>query len=97
MGSVPFIQTGTVTGAASLLNVSQPAVSQLMTEMKVAVGFALFDRRGGRLERKPASLPGALAVLLNLQYSIGSSFARRVRSSGRSAGRSTRTPGENEP
>ena len=43
------MQTGTATGAASLLNVTQPAVSQLMTEMEAAVGFALFDRRGGRL------------------------------------------------
>lgn len=47
------MQTGTATGAASLLNVTQPAVSQLMTEMEAAVGFALFDRRGGRLEPTP--------------------------------------------
>ncbi len=47
------MQTGTATGAASLLNVTQPAVSQLMTEMETAVGFALFDRRGGRLEPTP--------------------------------------------
>ena len=43
------MQTGTATGAASLLNVTQPAVGQLMAEMEAAVGFALFDRRGGRL------------------------------------------------
>lgn len=43
------LQTGTATGAASLLNVTQPAVSQLMTEMEAATGFTLFDRRGGRL------------------------------------------------
>jgi len=36
-----------------MLNVTQPAVSQLMTEMEAAVGFALFDRRGGRLEPTP--------------------------------------------
>jgi DNA-binding transcriptional LysR family regulator len=47
------MQTGTATGAASMLNVTQPAVSQLMTEMESAVGFALFDRRGGRLEPTP--------------------------------------------
>ncbi len=47
------MQTGTATGAASLLNVTQPAVSQLMTEMEAAVGFALFDRRGGRLVPTP--------------------------------------------
>jgi DNA-binding transcriptional LysR family regulator len=43
------MHTGTATGAASLLNVTQPAISQLMTEMEALVGFALFDRRGGRL------------------------------------------------
>jgi DNA-binding transcriptional LysR family regulator len=52
------MQTGTATGAASLLNVTQPAVSQLMTEMEAAVGFALFDRRGGRLV--PTSSAGLL-------------------------------------
>lgn len=43
------MQAGTATGAASLLNVTQPAVSQLMTDMEGIVGFPLFDRRGGRL------------------------------------------------
>lgn len=43
------MHTGTATGAASFLNVTQPAVSQLMREMETVVGFALFDRRGGRL------------------------------------------------
>ncbi len=43
------MQTGTATGAASLLNVTQPAVSALMAEMESVVGFSLFDRRGGRL------------------------------------------------
>lgn len=43
------MQAGTATGAASLLNVTQPAVSQLMTDMEAIVGFPLFDRRGGRL------------------------------------------------
>lgn len=43
------MQAGTATGAASLLNVTQPAISQLMTDMEAVVGFPLFDRRGGRL------------------------------------------------
>lgn len=43
------MQAGTATGAASLLNVTQPAISQLMTDMEAIVGFPLFDRRGGRL------------------------------------------------
>ena len=43
------MHSGTATGAAALLHVTQPAISQIMTEMEGIVGFALFDRRGGRL------------------------------------------------
>jgi DNA-binding transcriptional LysR family regulator len=50
------LQTGTATGAASLLNVTQPAVSQLMSEMEAVAGFPLFDRRGGRLVPTPLAL-----------------------------------------
>lgn len=52
------VQTGTATGAASLLNVTQPAVSQLMSEFEAIVGFPLFDRRGGRL------VPTSMASML---------------------------------
>lgn len=52
------MQTGTATGAASLLNVTQPAVSHLMTEIEAVTGLTLFDRRGGRL------VPTANAELL---------------------------------
>ncbi|MGE0718321.1 MAG: LysR substrate-binding domain-containing protein [Alphaproteobacteria bacterium] len=41
--------TGTVTGAAAVLNVTQPAVSHLMHEMEEMLGLPLFDRRGGRI------------------------------------------------
>ena len=43
------MHAGTATGAASLLNVTQPAISQLMSDLEATIGIALFDRRGGRL------------------------------------------------
>lgn len=43
------MQSGTATGAANMMRVTQPAISQIMAEMEAIVGFTLFDRRGGRL------------------------------------------------
>lgn len=44
--------TGSITGAANKLHVTQPAVSHLMNEMEDILGFTLFDRRGGRITPK---------------------------------------------
>ncbi|MCC7047066.1 MAG: LysR family transcriptional regulator [Alphaproteobacteria bacterium] len=41
---------GTVTRAAQSLNVSQPAVSQLIAQLERSCGFALFSRETGRLQ-----------------------------------------------
>ncbi len=41
--------TGTIAGAARLLNVSAPGISRLMKYTEASLGFRLFDRRGGRL------------------------------------------------
>ena len=41
--------TGSMTEAARLLSVTQPAVSKIMSQMEEELGFALFDRRQGRL------------------------------------------------
>lgn len=38
-----------MTRAAELLGISQPAVSRLLADLSTQVGFALFDRRAGRL------------------------------------------------
>jgi DNA-binding transcriptional LysR family regulator len=40
--------TGTIAGAAKLLNVSAPGLSRLMKYTETSLGFRLFDRRNGR-------------------------------------------------
>lgn len=42
-------ELGSVTGAANKLNISQPAVSRLLSSYSESVGFKLFDRRNSRL------------------------------------------------
>lgn len=48
-GLQAILSSGTATGAASMMNVTQPAVTQLIKEAEEIVGYTLFDRRGGRL------------------------------------------------
>ena len=45
--------TGTVGGAARLLNVSSPGISRVMKHAEASVGVKLFSRRGGRYTRTP--------------------------------------------
>jgi DNA-binding transcriptional LysR family regulator len=47
------IETGTVSQAAEVLHVSQPAVSKLIANFERAVGFSAFDRVRGRLRPSP--------------------------------------------
>lgn len=42
-------QLGSITRAAAKLNISQPAVSRLLSSYSDSVGFQLFDRRNGQL------------------------------------------------
>ena len=37
---------GSITGAAGILNISQPSVSRLIADLELSVGFALFRRVG---------------------------------------------------
>ena len=50
------MRAGTVTGAARLLNISQPALSQILIHTEDDLGFALFDREKGRLRPTPEAL-----------------------------------------
>lgn len=45
--------TGTVTGAAKALGISQPSASSLIANLEHELGFALFKRARGRLEPTP--------------------------------------------
>ncbi|MPT22725.1 MAG: LysR family transcriptional regulator [Starkeya sp.] len=47
--------TGSISGAAKLLFVSQPAVSRLLAHTEQRLGFALFERIKGRLYPTPES------------------------------------------
>ena len=41
--------TGTITGAAEMMNISQPAVTRLIQELERALGFDLFTRQGRQI------------------------------------------------
>lgn len=43
------MSAGSITGAARLLDRSQPAVTRLIKELEASVGFALFDRTGPKV------------------------------------------------
>lgn len=45
-----ILQTGTLTGAAQLLNISQPAATKLLQQTERQLGFPLFIRVHGRLQ-----------------------------------------------
>jgi DNA-binding transcriptional LysR family regulator len=40
---------GTMSAAARVLNVSQPAISRMIAYLEGRLGFALFERKNGRL------------------------------------------------
>lgn len=48
-----IMQAGSVTGAAHLLNVTQPAVSNVLRHAEQQLKFKLFERKGGRLQPTP--------------------------------------------
>lgn len=44
-----IVRDGSLTAAANSLNISQPAVSKMLRHLESQLGYALFDRIGGRL------------------------------------------------
>jgi DNA-binding transcriptional LysR family regulator len=50
-----IVQAGTLTDAASLLNISQPAATKLLQQAERRLGFPLFVRAKGRLHLTPES------------------------------------------
>jgi DNA-binding transcriptional LysR family regulator len=87
------MMTGSVTGAASVLRVSQPAVSRTIHELEHVVGLKLFDRRGRRL------VPTVTAELLREEVErcfVGidsiDAFCRRQRTADRRINRLVAVP-----
>jgi DNA-binding transcriptional LysR family regulator len=50
------LQAGTLTGAATLLNISQPAATKVLQHAERQLGFPLFTRVRGRLQLTPEAL-----------------------------------------
>ncbi|WP_426699999.1 LysR family transcriptional regulator [Rhodanobacter sp. Col0626] len=50
------LTTGSLTGAARLLSISQPAASKVLQHAELQLGFALFSRVRGRLQPTPEAL-----------------------------------------
>lgn len=50
------MRAGTITAAARMLNISQPALSQFLLHAEDDLGFALFERTRGRLAPTPEAL-----------------------------------------
>ena len=53
---IAVMRAGTVTAAARTLNISQPALSQILLHTEDELGFSLFERVRGRLRPTPEAL-----------------------------------------
>lgn len=71
-----IIVTGTVGGAARMLNVSSPGISRVMKHAEASVGIKLFNRRGGRYSPTPeanaifSQIDGVYGKIEDLQFVI---------------------------
>ena len=57
--------TGSVSAAARLINVTQPAVSRILSHAELQLGFALFERVKGRLTATNLLLPSGAPFVSN--------------------------------
>jgi DNA-binding transcriptional LysR family regulator len=76
-----ILLTGSVSGAARALGLSQPAASRMLAAAERAFGFALFERRSGRLVPTPeaeALEPEAARVMAGLDAARRLGAALRV-------------------
>ena len=69
-----ILRAGSVTGAAGYLNVSQPAVSNVLRHTEQQLKFKLFERIGGRLNVTPEAascvLPTPPGAILSVTFSV---------------------------
>ncbi len=87
--------TGSLTGAAAELSVTQPAVSMQMKELQAELGTALFQARGRRLALTEAGeeLLGYAVRILALAKEAGDATRERGRSGGLVRVAASSTPG----
>jgi DNA-binding transcriptional LysR family regulator len=65
-----IMRTGSVTAAARMLNVTQPAVSAMLKHLESRLAMKLFERSGGRLQPTPeaqALLPDVAGIYARLE------------------------------
>lgn len=66
-----IMRTGSVTGAAALLNATQPGISTVLRHCETQLGLRLFERIGGRLHATPEAtelLPDIEAVFTRIAF-----------------------------
>ncbi|RVT92212.1 LysR family transcriptional regulator [Rhodovarius crocodyli] len=75
-----IMRSGTLTAAAETLHISQPAVSKMLRHFESQLGYALFDRIGGRLvPTAEAELLFADADHLFREFEVVRDLAVRIR------------------
>ncbi len=58
-----IMQAGTISGAAQLLHISQPAVTKVLQHCELQLGMPLFDRVRGKLHGQPLAYEDFEAIL----------------------------------
>ncbi len=80
--------TGSVSGAARLLHVTQPAITQTLQHAELQLGYALFTREGRRLtptHEERQLFPEVQGLMLQLESVRRMGAALRAGARGRSA------------